>query len=150
MYRNDHNPNYKGSRRGMHKMLQEVWAIWLGHQLEEFPSLQFFWRRIDFYRITCHLSLLLPCVPDKFNSAGRVMKVIQKVFSSCSSTEQNERSEAPKESVKGRKKKYFVGYLEVQRAVEIFILDLFCISLVLKYTPFPNYCIPLTILYALH
>ena len=75
------------------------------------------------------------------------MKMIQKAFSVCSSTEQNERSQALKESVKGRKRQYFVGYLEVQRAVEVFILDLFCISLVLKYTPSPNYFIPLFIFF---
>lgn len=101
------------------------------------PSPQLFWtRRIDIYKITCHLSLLLLCVLDKFNSAGRVMKVIQKVFSFWSSIKQNERSEAPKERVTRRRWHHFLGYLEVQGAVEISILNVLSIlcgvSLVLK------------------
>ena len=54
-------------------------------------------------------------------SVGRFMKVIHKVFfSHRNSTGQNGRgSDAPKEHVKGRRRKYLIGYLEVQVAIEI-------------------------------
>lgn len=55
------------------------------------------------------------------------MKVMDKAFfSSCSSIEQNESrgSDAPKEHVRGRRKRYLMkGYLEAQGAIEICILD---------------------------